>query len=57
MYLGEIPASGVITDGITVGDLPAGIAGETFFVQVRGRGTGGLVLGGFAALTVVDAAY
>ena len=57
MYLGEIPASGVITEGITTGDLPPGIAGETFFLQVRGRGVGGLVLGGFSALTVVDSAY
>jgi hypothetical protein len=57
LYLGEIPASGMITDGITVGNLPAGVASGQFFLQARGRGPSGRVLGSFAALTVVDAAY
>jgi len=57
LYLGVIPASGVITDGITVGELPAGVASGQFFLQARGRSPSGRVLGSFAALTVVDSAY
>ncbi len=57
LYLGAIPASGVITDGITVGDLPAGVTSTEFFLQARGRGADGRVLGSFAALTVLDSAY
>ena len=57
LYLGAIPASGVIHDGITVGDLPAGVASGQYFLQARGRGPGGRVLGSFAAVTVVDSAY
>src|SRR5262249_47362670 len=57
MILGTIPPSGVLLEGIRMGDLPAGTAADTFFLQVWGRGASGRVYGSFAALTVLDSAY
>jgi hypothetical protein len=57
MLLGTIPASGVLTAGIRMGDLPSATAAETFFLQAWGRGPTGRVLGSFAALTILDSAY
>jgi hypothetical protein len=57
MILGEIPPSGVLMEGLHIGDLPAGVAADTFFLQVWGLSGTTRVYGSFAALTVLDSAY
>ncbi len=57
MLLDPIPASGVLTTGIQIGDLPPGVASGTYFFQAFATSSEGKVLGSFAALTVLDSAY
>jgi hypothetical protein len=57
MLLDPIPASGVLTTGIQIGDLPAGVASGTYFLQAYATSSEGKVLGSFAALTILDSAY
>jgi len=57
MGLGTVPGSGSIAFSIALGDLGVGVEAQTRFLQAYLEGPGGLQLGSFATLTVLDAAY
>lgn len=55
--LGRVPASGVMTRTYHAGDLPNGVESKTRHLQIYRILGNGVTLGGYAPLTVVDAAF